>query len=55
MLHSIEWDVITAFRDNLLVPSSRDRKSRRENKAWLKVTDNLFIGGGGDFAHPPIF
>jgi hypothetical protein len=32
-----------SFRDNLSVPASRIKKSKRENRAHGKVTDTIFI------------
>jgi len=38
-----------AFWDNLAIPSSRFRKSKRENKAPRKLTDTFIFFG--DFFH----
>ena len=36
---------LPAFQDNLLVPSSRVTKSKRQNTARLKLTNTLFFFG----------
>jgi hypothetical protein len=33
----------TNFWDSLLVPCSRVRKSKGENRTWLKLTDKIFL------------
>ena len=47
------WDIIQhrgvnsvpAFQDNLLVPASKVNKSKREKRAWPKLTDTIFFFG----------
>jgi len=36
---------VPMFRQNLSVPSSRAKKSKRENRAWLRFTDTVFFLG----------
>ena len=44
---------LLTFRDNLSVPSSRVKKSQRDNTAQLKFIDTIFLFG--DFVHCQIF
>jgi hypothetical protein len=59
-LHSVRYfaaysnHFALTFRDNLSVPASRIKKSKRENTAWGKLTDTTPFGGG-DFVHCLIF
>jgi hypothetical protein len=34
---------VPMFGDNISIPSSRTKKSKRENRAWLKLTDVVFL------------
>jgi hypothetical protein len=43
ILHSISGNSATMFWDNLTVPTLRVKKSKRENKAWQKLTDTIFL------------
>jgi len=45
-------NVVSTFCDNISVPCSRVKKSRREHTVWLKLTDTVFFS---EICHHLIF
>jgi hypothetical protein len=42
---ALSGNSLPSFQDNLSVPSSKVKKSKREKRVWLKLQDTIFFFG----------